>query len=254
MLIALLFFGRRFKWVPITAVVVGLVVVMIHRIVAVEAMPVREFNVIGWAAFYKRTDFRADDLLWGVLLAFVWVRGWLPRRGLKLLGYIGMGVLVGTVFVAAQQDRWVYLWGLPVMAVATMAVVLACVEGDWRLNRLLQLPWLCALGMVSYGMYVWHVLCYQIVLNTVPHWKAGYQIIAALGLLAVATLGSWFFVEKPALRLKDRLRRRTQERERQATAVQPPVVPVVPTPDPGRAPELLEPNAATLFDSSRVEE
>ena len=67
---------------PITVVVVGIVVVTIHRIVAVEAMPVtRVQRNLGWNAFYKRTDFRADDLLWGVLLAFVWVRGWFPVAG-----------------------------------------------------------------------------------------------------------------------------------------------------------------------------
>ena len=210
-LIGLLAITKRFKWAPMVLVALAIVFVMVHRMMGYVAMPASEFRQLGFTVLYQRTDYRADDLLWGVLLALFWVRGWVPRRGLKLAGSIGFAILAATVFVATQQSGWVYVWGLPVMAIATVAVVLALLETDSRLKRVLETRWLCAVGMVSYGIYVWHVLIYQMVLHAVPRWSAGLQVAISAVLLATVTVASWFFVEKPFLRVKDRLRRRSTD-------------------------------------------
>src|SRR5439155_26534873 len=69
------------------------------------------------------------------------------------------------------------------------------------LGRLLNHPAMCALGVLSYSVYLWHHLFTQ------PRdlfWCTFPQNLVFL--LAVAS-ASYFFVERPFLRLRDRLDR-----------------------------------------------
>ena len=143
-------------------------------------------------------------------------------------GWIGAGILVTAMFITRLTAGWMYVWGMPVMAMATVALVLACVEADWPLKRLLETRWLSAIGVVSYGIYVWHLLADAMVTAAGPHWPAGVQVLAAVGLTAAFALASWFLIEKPFLRMKDRLRSRNHSLP-SARAAPPPVDDEVPT-------------------------
>ncbi|HET6811141.1 MAG TPA: acyltransferase [Acidimicrobiales bacterium] len=66
-----------------------------------------------------------------------------------------------------------------------------------------------ALGIVSYGIYLWHQAWVQMFLNwshdrlfTIPFWDL---FGAVLGLAVAAAAGSYLLVERPILRLKNRL-------------------------------------------------
>ena len=66
-----------------------------------------------------------------------------------------------------------------------------------------------ALGIVSYGIYLWHQAWVQMFLNwshdrlfTIPFWDL---FGAVLGLAVAAAAGSYLVVERPVLRLKNRL-------------------------------------------------
>ena len=174
------------------------------------------YDHLGFSVFYQRTDYRIDDLLWGVLFGMLWARGWFPRRALAVLGWAGVAILGVVLVVATPLSRWVYLWGMPVMAIAAAAVILTCVEVDWPIRRLLEARWLCAVGVLSYGIYVWHLLGVRDRgpgRRPLARRSAGGRCRRTGGRLA---LGSWFLIEKPCLRLKDRLRRR------HAAAAEPP--------------------------------
>jgi peptidoglycan/LPS O-acetylase OafA/YrhL len=91
------------------------------------------------------------------------------------------------------------------IAVAIMLVV--CMNGTRVADRLLATLPLRLLGRISYGLYLWHL--------PVLMWlQADGSIAAAGGPLAfalygllfslVAALASWWFVERPALRLASR--------------------------------------------------
>ncbi len=246
LLIALLAVARRFTWAPITAVVIGIVAVTAHRIYSYEAMSAYQFhNLIGWNVFYQRTDYRVDGLLWGALVAMLWVRGWFPRRGLAIAGWLGCAVVVAAVLKVSIVDGWLYLWGMPVIAAGAAAVILTCVECDWPVRRLLETRWLCAIGVVSYGIYIWHLLAYTMVTQVGSRWRTGVQVAAALGLTAVMTLGSWYLVEKPFLRVKDRLRQRSSQSEGTHEAAQK---------GADRSPAGVDPEVVGLFEPSPSDE
>ena len=80
-LIGLLAIARRFRHAPLIVVSLVIVVVAVRRAVVYFGIPATTFQTYGWSDLYQRTDFRLDDLLWGVLLAMVWVRGSIPAAG-----------------------------------------------------------------------------------------------------------------------------------------------------------------------------
>ena len=73
-------------------------------------------------------------------------------------------------------------------------------------KRVLSLRWLAWLGLVSYGIYLWHGSVTVMVMETgiVP---AGHGFIVALvivlALTAAVAAASYYLVEKPILRFKE---------------------------------------------------
>jgi len=94
---------------------------------------------------------------------------------------------------------------------AVLVVVPAAFPGDgagWP-RRLLAWPLLAWLGLVSYGIYLWHVpLSIEInatgIADRVP--TGGYVVVSLLTAVAATACAaaSWYGLERPLLRLKDR--------------------------------------------------
>lgn len=109
---------------------------------------------------YYGTDTRAAELLIGALLAtFVAGRpgpsSLGARRTLATAGALGLAALVAAWLALDQADALLYRGGLPVHALLT-AVVIAAVTQPGPATRVLSLRPLCALGLVSYGAYLYH--------------------------------------------------------------------------------------------------
>jgi peptidoglycan/LPS O-acetylase OafA/YrhL len=196
--VSLALFRRRQVSLAVTGALI--VIVAVHRAAAYTPG-------LGWLALYSRTDFRADSLLVGAFAAQLWVCGWLPKRGLKALAWLGVAVVAVSLLVAQDSAKWLYLGGYTGIALAVAFVLLAIVETDWVGSRLLSWRGLCALGVVSYGFYIWHPLAFAMVAYYGKHWATVVQIVAGVALAVALTLASWYLVERPFLRIKDRLRR-----------------------------------------------
>ena len=73
---------------------------------------------------------------------------------------------------------------------------------------LLRLRWLTGLGTISYGLYLYHVVIYAVFdyyfmfeMGVADCWWLGaLKIVTTVGIACL----SWYFVEKPILKLKDR--------------------------------------------------
>ena len=91
------------------------------------------------------------------------------------------------------------LWGPTLIGLAGTAVV------GWTVLRspaLLSWRPLRAVGIVSYGLYLWHYPVIRLLHEQLPgEWGAGQQLLA-LALSALATTLSYQLVERPVLRLK----------------------------------------------------
>ena len=193
-----LFFGLRRRVTPTVAILAGLIaVIAIRRAVMWD-------HGISWLVLYTRLTTRADALLVGCLLAQLWVRRKLPKRGVQLAGWLALGYFLYLVRVGAGNN-FLYRGGFTLIAVALGIILVAILETDWVVNRFLRTRPLRAVGRVSYGLYIWHLAVFTAVARYDRGWPPALQAFVALGITALATCVSWFAVERPFLRWKDRL-------------------------------------------------
>ncbi|MBB5030472.1 acyltransferase family protein [Prosthecobacter vanneervenii] len=146
------------------------------------------------AGFYLLPS-RAWELLIGALLAmsscsFSPSRRWLP----ELLGMTGLGMILYAVFAFSTRTR--FPGEAALLPCIGSALVIACGTRSMA-GRLLALPWLVGIGLVSYSLYLWHwpLLVFSKYWASVPLtvWQR-IMLLAATGILAAL---SWKWVEQP---------------------------------------------------------
>jgi peptidoglycan/LPS O-acetylase OafA/YrhL len=163
-----------------------------------------------------RTDLRADALLIGAAAGHLWIRGGLPQRGLRTAAWISVLFLAGCVLVVPPQQGFLYKGGFTLVALAAAVTILAVVDDHaWVITRALSFRPLRSIGVVSYGIYLWHLPVFFAVHHQATTWPSRAQALAALGLTGACTAVSWRFVEQPFLRMK-----------RSARALQPSGAPI----------------------------
>ena len=157
-----------------------------------------------WSLFY-RTDTRVDSILWGTLLAHVWMRGKEPKRGIVIAGWVAAAFLLACLPFATQEGPFVYWGGFLGIDFACAVLILAILDGRWGGRHLLDLKPFVALGMVSYGFYLWHLPVFFAVRFFGTHWNDVVRVIVAVGVTLVFTLLSWFLLERPLMNWSKRL-------------------------------------------------
>jgi len=197
-LVLALFLGLRRRLAPTVIVLVAAI--------AFIAIRRREMWIHGtqWIWLYTRLATRADALLVGCLIAVLWVRNKLPKHGMQIAGWVALAYYAYIVRVGAGNN-FMYRGGLTLIAVAIGFILIAVLETNWIVNRALRIRPLRAVGRVSYGLYIWHLAIFTAVARIDRSWPPLTQAVVCLGLTALATCGSWFLVERPFLRWKDRL-------------------------------------------------
>jgi peptidoglycan/LPS O-acetylase OafA/YrhL len=152
-------------------------------VVALLVTPWRELFVLtgdlGHAQWWP--DVRADALLLGCAVALLRV------RVSTLAGWAGLAGVIVTAMVWPGGTSIGYM--LPIATACSVLALAGCPQAlDWR-------P-LAYLGRISYGVYLWHYLFIW--------WGLPWPVVIALSLLVASA--SYALIERPFLRLKDRLR------------------------------------------------
>lgn len=177
--------------------------------VGVVAVAVRRgglFEEHGWVVAYVRTDARVDGLLIGALVAWTTANGRTWRtRWASIAGSAGSAALIVIMLVVpSASEPFLYYGGSTVVAIATAAILIAIVDGAWARQRVLCWRPLRALGRVSYGLYLWHLPIFRAVERSGASWPGWLRVAAGVGTTALATVGSWFLVERPTQALRRR--------------------------------------------------
>ena len=157
----------------------------------------------GTTRAYYGTDTRVQSILVGALLAAVFVsfgpvRGTRARLVLESAALVGIGVLAVAWARLGGDSTVLYHGGLLVCAIAGAVVIWAAVQPEPRLvARLLSVRPLVALGIISYGVYLWHWPIF-VWLDGARVGLTGWPL---LGVRVIATLGvailSFVLVERP---------------------------------------------------------
>jgi peptidoglycan/LPS O-acetylase OafA/YrhL len=192
---------RERRWLGVTTS--GLIAVGSTVLMAVLFQPGADPSRI-----YYGTDTRLGDLAIGALLA--WLTARRPdtpaslARALRVAGPIAFAGVLGLMVVAGNSSgipsAFMFQGGFLASAILS-AVVLADVRaaGSWLGSALSWRP-LVAIGLVSYGIYLWHwpviVLCTSVTSGL----TGASLLVLRLALIAVLVVASYFLIELPVRR------------------------------------------------------
>jgi peptidoglycan/LPS O-acetylase OafA/YrhL len=132
--------------------------------------------------------------------------------GLTVVAYLALELLERSGRLTEEQ---IHQYALP-----WLCLLFTCVAGMlWygpfdRTARSLSWPPLAYLGRISYGVYVYHLvaqlLVWDIFLRNIEHWhqipKYGLRCLLYFGITLAISVTSYRLIERPFLRIKDRLR------------------------------------------------
>lgn len=166
-----------------------------------------------WWSILYRTDTRADSILWGALLAHIWIRGKEPKRGVRWAGWIASGFLLACLAFSTEYGAFLFRGGFVAVDAACAVLLLAILDGRWAGRHLFELKPIVALGIVSYGFYLWHLPVFFAIRYFDPHWPDVLRVVVALLLTLSFTLLSWFLLERPLMRWSKRLEAKRYGRE-----------------------------------------
>jgi hypothetical protein len=149
---------------------------------------------------YFGSDTRAFELLAGVLLALA-IGFELPKRVTRTRSrhlVVGLGVvamLAALLFVDTSQ-RWLYRGGLWLVALGSVVLIVGALDKG-PVSRALSWKPLVALGLISYGVYVYHWPIFVFVTSE----RTGLDGIALVALRLTLTLAlavaSYLLIEQP---------------------------------------------------------
>jgi len=185
-------------------------------ITAALALSSAMFKVVSWESssswlrLYHGSDGRADALLIGCFLAMVVRWNLIPRH--TWVPWVVQALALGSILVlgyftttASLEAAVLYRFGgLTLVAAASGAIILSLVIAPIRpVAMVLEWSPLVAIGKISYGLYLWHHA-----VSWLP-WDGGrYGPLMALyfhaALSFAGALLSYRYLERPALRLRDR--------------------------------------------------
>ena len=156
---------------------------------------------------YDGTDTRAFGLLFGAALAMVWPSRALSPRvtigarrlidAVGVIGLLGIGLLV---WRTSEYSPFLYHGGMVLLSLSTMCVVAAAAHPASRVGTVLGWGPLRWIGLISYGIYLWH---YPIIVLTSPTVSRGVDLgraILQVGATIVVAAASWYFIETPIRR------------------------------------------------------
>lgn len=195
---------RRHATTVAAVLVAAIAVIAVHRALLWEGTL--------WLELFVRTDTRADSLLVGALLGHLWVRRATPVRFVNGAAWVCLAVLVGYVALVEASSSFGYRGGLTLFAVATAVVILAILNGTWGPTRVFAHPWLRGIGIVSYGLYLWHFPVFHAVARYGNDLPEIVRVGVALTVTAALTLLSWFCLESPLQGIRRRLHDRALDR------------------------------------------
>ncbi|AKK30824.1 acyltransferase family protein [Mycobacterium sp. EPa45] len=163
---------------------------------------------------YFGTDTRAQALLIGAAAAALLVRDW-------------TAIMAGVPLIHSRWVRWL-AWGVPVAGVAVLAAITHVATGSATEFRnglfivvavaavsviapvaleqngpvawVLSTPPLVALGVISYGVYLWHWPVFLVLNGERTDWS-GLPLFAARCVVTLTlAVGSWWLIERPVRR------------------------------------------------------
>lgn len=201
---------KNLAWIGITAIAAC----FLWRIYLIQ-------QGVFWMRISAAFDCKIDALVIGCLAALALhnekSRAWLQKycsnfvipialTGFTIYYLRGMGHPIGA---KTLMDKILY-WDvrLPIFTFSFAALVMSlCLRPQSIVAKFFSLPPLVWLGKVSYSLYLWHMIAFLWVMNNafVPGKSARFDVeLLEYGLAIAFAAISYYFIEQPFLKIKDR--------------------------------------------------
>lgn len=178
--------------------------------VAAVALIVAEMHGVSDRRLFNGPDMRAEELLAGAL-GGMWLVWWPPQMP-RLLGtvlIVSWLMVLSLIALTTGPGHRHYFLLQPLVALTTTAALLTATSNSPPiiLTRTLGTSPVRWIGQISYSIYLWHVpvILYVNRWNRVGDHLRNVEllVVAVAGTLAISS-ASFYVVEQPFLRLKDR--------------------------------------------------
>jgi len=159
------------------------------------AWRISEYESMGLNATYYRFDTRISGMVCGALLA-MWLqhRGPISERVANVLGVFAASALALCLSIGLWGAPWSLMYLTSLAEAAGIALLIAgTTERSW-VNSILGAQPLVRIGMISYGVYLWHYPA-AFYFRTVLPWYLTAPIVLSFSIAMAAA--SYFFIEGP---------------------------------------------------------
>lgn len=165
-----------------------------------------------WLVIYIRTDARADSLLIGAALALFRPDFALARvRPLvrSATGVIALLLFVGAAVRVEPDSAGLYNGGYTIVALLAAILITVELAGPWIAHGVLTSRPMVYAGRLSYSLYLWHFLVFRVVDRHIAESATVLRLALGWGLTIAVSAASFRLVERPVLRVKDRIGHRS---------------------------------------------
>jgi peptidoglycan/LPS O-acetylase OafA/YrhL len=187
-----------------------LVVILLLTVVSCVVRVYLAFGGASMERLYNGLDTRAVAILIGCLLGFLLSSNimneghhWL-ETSLKFLAPLSAISLLLLCAALSEKDRAVYYYWLSLVEVLSGIVILDIIYSPSSiLRKILSIKILVWIGSISYGLYLWHFPIFR-ALRMMGFHRLEVLFIGIGCTFVVASI-SYYFLERPILKLKSRL-------------------------------------------------
>lgn len=147
---------------------------------------------------------------------------------------LGAAFIAAVVLTTHREDAWLFDGGYTLVALASALVICTALNERSALARLLAARPARELGRLSYSIYLWHVLIFMAVADSLAARSGAVRLVVGLSLTGLASGFSYYVIERPFLRRK----RRPPERPAAKPEGDAGSTPAASGAGPGRAPGM----------------
>ena len=153
---------------------------------------------------YYGTDTHALGILAGAALAtWMWRRTFSSPQWSRIhvLGYVGVGALAVTMYLARGSSEWVFRFGFVAVALSVCMVITSLTAPtETILSRTLSWRPLTYVGRLSYGIYLWHYPVIALLTHRTTHLTDLPLFLVRLLATLLVAAASYHGVELPLRR------------------------------------------------------
>jgi len=167
---------------------------------------------------YFRTELRVDALSWGALAAWAGARSYVLRAFIEKWSSIAVFpalavILLHPILLTNPWSHYYLFYGAFALVAVSSAIVIACVAfaPPRAVVAALEFAPLKWIGVISYGLYLWHWPVFLLIERHVMLPILAKNILVVSLSIAISAL-SFYFWERPFLRLKRHFQPRLKNR------------------------------------------